>query len=94
MPIHILYKEREIAQQIGKNACLFVCDSSPLPAQVMDDFKTKYGHAILESYGMTINNPYTGERRARTVGFPLPEISAKIILPNGVLATIAEEGEM
>ena len=78
---------------------MFVCGSAPLPAQVMEDFETKYGHVILERYGMTetlmnISNPYTGERRAGTVGFPLPGISAKILLPNGALAAIDEEGEV
>lgn len=97
--IRLLEQPNEIAQEIGKNARLFVCGSAPLPAQVMDDFEKKYSHVILERYGMTetlmnISNPYTGERRAGTVGFPLPGISAKILLANGQLAAIGEEGEV
>ena len=97
--IRLLDQPNEITQQIGKNARLFVCGSAPLPAQVMEDFEEKYGHVILERYGMTetlmnISNPYTGERRAGTVGFPLPGISVKILLPNGQLASIEEEGEV
>ena len=97
--IRLLEQSNEIAQEIGKNARLFVCGSAPLPAQVMEDFETKYGHVILERYGMTetlmnISNPYTGERRAGTVGFPLPGISAKILLPSGEIAAIDEEGEV
>ena len=39
-----------------------------------------FGHTILERYGMTetmmnMSNPYAGERRPGTVGFPLPGVS-------------------
>lgn len=97
--IRLLEQPNEIAKKIGQNMRLFVCGSAPLPTQVMEDFEEKYGHVILERYGMTetlmnISNPYTGERRAGAVGFPLPGISAKILLPNGQLADIEEEGEV
>jgi malonyl-CoA/methylmalonyl-CoA synthetase len=97
--IRLLDQSDEIAKQIGANMRLFACGSAPLPPQVMEDFETKYGHVILERYGMTetlmnISNPYTGERRPGTVGFPLPGLSAKIILPNGETAAIDEEGEV
>ena len=97
--IRLLEQSTEIAKQIGANMRLFACGSAPLPPQVMEDFETKYGHVILERYGMTetlmnISNPYTGERRPGTVGFPLPGLSAKIILPNGETAAIDEEGEV
>ncbi len=97
--IRLLEQSTEIAKQIGTNMRLFACGSAPLPPQVMEDFETKYGHVILERYGMTetlmnISNPYTGERRPGTVGFPLPGLSAKIILPNGETAAIDEEGEV
>lgn len=97
--IRLLEQSAEIAKQIGANMRLFACGSAPLPPQVMEDFETKYGHVILERYGMTetlmnISNPYTGERRPGTVGFPLPGISAKIVLPNGETAAIEEEGEV
>lgn len=97
--IRLLEQSSETATQIGANMRLFACGSAPLPPQVMEDFESKYGHVILERYGMTetlmnISNPYTGERRPGTVGFPLPGISAKIILPNGENAAIDEEGEV
>jgi malonyl-CoA/methylmalonyl-CoA synthetase len=74
----------EIAGQIGGAIRLFVSGSAPLPAQVFDEFHAKFGHAILERYGMTetlmnMSNPYIGERRAGTVGMPLPGISARIV---------------
>jgi malonyl-CoA/methylmalonyl-CoA synthetase len=97
--IRLLEQSSEIAKEIGSFARLFVCGSAPLPAQVMEDFEKKYGHVILERYGMTetlmnISNPYVGERKAGTVGFPLPGISVRVILPDGQLAAIDEEGEV
>ena len=48
---------------------LFVSGSAPLPAAVFEAFRERFGHTILERYGMTetlmiISNPYAGERRA------------------------------
>ena len=55
-----------------------------LPAQILEEFRTLFGHTILERYGMTetlmnMSNPYAGERRAGTVGLPLPGVSARIV---------------
>ncbi|HSM40703.1 MAG TPA: AMP-binding protein, partial [Afifellaceae bacterium] len=56
---------------------LFVSGSAPLLAETHREFEARTGHRILERYGMTetnmnTSNPYEGERRAGTVGFPLP----------------------
>jgi malonyl-CoA/methylmalonyl-CoA synthetase len=69
---------------IASSMRLFVSGSAPLPAQVMEEFREKFGHTILERYGMSetlmnISNPYEGERRPGTVGFPLPGVSARIV---------------
>ena len=74
----------QAAREIGGFMRLFVSGSAPLPAQVFEDFRSKFGHTILERYGMTetlmnISNPYIGERRAGTVGQPLPGVSARIV---------------
>ncbi|MDI1317053.1 AMP-binding protein [Flavobacterium sp.] len=99
MYIRMLDLASDSAQKIGKFMRLFVCGSAPLSSQTMTDFKKKFGHDILERYGMTetlmnISNPYIGERRPGTIGFSLPGISVKIMLPNGNLASIDEEGEV
>ncbi|MFM8910030.1 MAG: class I adenylate-forming enzyme family protein, partial [Gemmatimonadota bacterium] len=57
--------------------------SAPLPAQVLEEFADRFGHRILERYGMTetlmnVSNPYDGERRAGTVGHPLPGVDVAI----------------
>ncbi len=72
------------ARKIGAAGRLFVCGSAPLPAELMTSFRDLYGSTILERYGMTetlmnISNPYAGERRPGSVGFPLPGVSVKIV---------------
>jgi len=62
---------------------LFISGSAPLLAETHSAFQARTGHRILERYGMTetnmnTSNPYDGERRAGTVGFPLPDVELKI----------------
>jgi malonyl-CoA/methylmalonyl-CoA synthetase len=86
--VRLLDTPPHAARVIGARMRLFVSGSAPLPANVFDRFRELFGHAILERYGMTetfmtLSNPYIGERRAGTVGFPLPGISVRI--QDGVL---------
>lgn len=65
---------------------LFISGSAPLLAETHIQFEERTGHRILERYGMTetnmnTSNPYDGERRAGTVGFPLPGVELKITDP-------------
>lgn len=62
---------------------LFISGSAPLLAETHVQFEKLTGMRILERYGMTetnmnTSNPYDGERRAGTVGFPLPGVELKI----------------
>ena len=43
---------------------------------------------------MNLSNPYAGERRAGSVGMPLPGLSARIVRPDGTEAAIGEVGEL
>jgi len=63
---------------------LFVSGSAPLLAETHRDFEARTGKRILERYGMTetnmnTSNPYDGERRAGTVGLPLPGVELRIV---------------
>jgi malonyl-CoA/methylmalonyl-CoA synthetase len=83
MYIRLLETPPAAAREIGGGVRLFVCGSAPLPAQVLEDFRTLFGHIILERYGMTetlmiIGNPYTGERRPGSVGLPFPGVSVDL----------------
>jgi len=84
MYVRMLEFPAEIARQVGGFMRLFVSGSAPLPAPVFEEFRARFGHTILERYGMTetlmnISNPYHGERRAGTVGLPLPGVSARLV---------------
>lgn len=62
---------------------LFVSGSAPLLAQTHTAFELRTGKRILERYGMTetgmlASNPYDGERRAGTVGFPLTGVDLRV----------------
>ena len=65
---------------------LFTSGSAPLLAETHNAFEERTGHRILERYGMTetnmtTSNPYDGERRAGTVGFPLPNVEIRVVDP-------------
>ncbi|PYQ29401.1 MAG: hypothetical protein DMF56_10555 [Acidobacteria bacterium] len=82
--VRLLETPPDAARAIGEKMRLFVSGSAPLPAHVLEQFRALFGHTILERYGMTetfmnTSNPYAGERRAGTVGVPLPGISVRIV---------------
>ena len=87
------------ARAIGQFMRLFVSGSAPLPAQVLEEFRARFGHTILERYGMSetfmnISNPYTGERRPGSVGLPLPGVSVRLLNEGGQPAADGETGEL
>jgi len=78
----------DAAEAIGRHMRLFVSGSAPLPPQVFEAFRERFGHSILERYGMSetlmlISNPYAGERRAGSVGSPLPGVSVRLVDAEG-----------
>jgi len=81
------------------NARLFVSGSAPLLEQTFEEFRERTGHTILERYGMTecgmsTSNPLDGERRAGTVGLPLPGIDLRVSGEEGTPAGPGEVGEI
>lgn len=83
MYVRLLELAPEVARRVGSRMRLFVCGSAPLPSQVLDAFRERFGHTILERYGMSetlmnIGNPYNGERRPGSVGLPFPGVSCRI----------------
>ena len=68
---------------------LFISGSAPLLSETFEAFRQRTGHTILERYGMTetgmnTSNPLDGERRAGTVGFPLPGVQLRIVDAEGI----------
>ena len=73
--------------RLDREACahmrLFISGSAPMLLSTHAAFRERTGHAVLERYGMTetamlTSNPLEGERRAGTVGFPLPGTDVRI----------------
>lgn len=79
---------------------LFTSGSAPLPAADHQAFARRFGHQILERYGMTevgivLSNPLDGPRLPGTVGFPLPGVEARITrLEDGAPCAPEEVGEI
>jgi malonyl-CoA/methylmalonyl-CoA synthetase len=99
MYVRMLEIDDRVARQIGSRLRLCVSGSAPLPAQVLEDFDARFGQRILERYGMTetlmtLSNPYNGERRAGTVGKPLPGVEARILDEHGADVANGVTGEL
>jgi malonyl-CoA/methylmalonyl-CoA synthetase len=95
-----LLDTRGFGRDTCKNMRLFVAGSAPLQKETFADFEARTGHRILERYGMSetvmlTSNPYRaelGERRAGTVGFPLPGVSVRIASDAGRALSVGEVG--
>lgn len=78
----LLDDDRVDADLVGRMR-LFTSGSAPLLAATHREWEERTGHRILERYGMTeiqmaLSNPLDGERRAGTVGRPLPGLDARV----------------
>lgn len=98
-----LLDDPRLNRDLVANMRLFVSGSAPLLADTHRQWEARTGHRILERYGMTetnmnTSNPYEGERRAGTVGFPLPGVDLKVCdvsgaeVPQGEIGTIEVRG--
>jgi malonyl-CoA/methylmalonyl-CoA synthetase len=66
---------------------LCVSGSAALPAELHRALAERGGQQVLERYGMTetmmnVSNPYDGERRPGSVGFPLPGVELRLAKPD------------
>ncbi len=82
-----LLDDDRFTRELTAHMRLFVSGSAPLLAETHIEFEQRTGHRILERYGMTetnmnTSNPYDGERRAGTVGFPLPDVDLRVCNPD------------
>jgi malonyl-CoA/methylmalonyl-CoA synthetase len=79
-----LLQQDRLTPEHAANMRLFISGSAPLLVDTHEQWQARTGHRILERYGMTetnmsTSNPYDGERRAGTVGFPLPGVELRIM---------------
>ncbi|MGK9235722.1 malonyl-CoA synthase [Inquilinus limosus] len=98
-----LLEQPGLTAELCRHMRLFISGSAPLLTDTFEQFRQRTGHTILERYGMTetnmnTSNPLDGERRAGTVGFPLPGVSLRIVgedgraLPPGGIGVIEVKG--
>ena len=97
-----LLDEPRFTRDLVRHMRVFISGSAPLLAETHLRFEERTGHRILERYGMTetsmnSSNPYDGERRAGTVGFPLPGVEIRVTdgeneLPAGEIGTVEVRG--
>ena len=92
-----LLDDARFTKELCAHMRLFISGSAPLLAETHVQFEARTGHRILERYGMTetnmnTSNPYDGERRAGTVGMPLPGVELKITDP--ATGTTLPKGEV
>jgi malonyl-CoA/methylmalonyl-CoA synthetase len=98
-----LLEQPGLTAEVCRGMRLFISGSAPLLTDTFDQFRQRTGHTILERYGMTetnmnTSNPLDGERRAGTVGFPLPGVSLRVVdedakpLPQGAIGVIEVKG--
>ncbi len=79
-----LLADPRLDRERAANMRLFISGSAPLLVDTHEQWEARTGHRILERYGLTetsmnTSNPYDGERRAGTVGFPLPGIETRVM---------------
>jgi malonyl-CoA/methylmalonyl-CoA synthetase len=103
MGVPTLYVRMLAQPALSKEACrrmrLFVSGSAPLLPETFERWRERTGHTILERYGMSetvmlTSNPYDGERRAGTVGLPLPGVGVRVRLESGAVAQPDEIGSI
>ena len=97
--------QNSLTREATKNMRLFVAGSAPLLKETHEEWEHRTGHKILERYGMSetvmlTSNPYAAdpryknqsERRAGTVGFPLPGVSLRVCNDQDIDLPIGEIG--
>jgi malonyl-CoA/methylmalonyl-CoA synthetase len=93
-----LLNDPRLTREAAANMRIFISGSAPLLPETHHEWLHRTGHAILERYGMTetnmiTSNPHAGERRAGTVGFPLPDVELRIVdIDSGALLRAVEIG--
>jgi long-chain acyl-CoA synthetase len=79
---------------------VFISGSAPLPLQVLKDFEAKFHTPLLEGYGLSeaspvvSKNPLHGQRKAGSVGLPIPNVEMSIQDHAGNQLDTGEVGEI
>jgi len=97
---HRLLNEWDSFQPDLSSMRVFISGSAPLSESLFARFEKATGFRILERYGMTeagmiISNTIApAGRKARSIGYPLPGVQARVVEGNGTDARPGEVGEV
>jgi malonyl-CoA/methylmalonyl-CoA synthetase len=94
-----LLGDKSFTADVAEKIRVFISGSAPLLEETFVEFEERTGHRILERYGMTetnmnTSNPLHGERRAGTVGPPLPGVETRVVDDAGKELAIGEVGNL
>jgi malonyl-CoA/methylmalonyl-CoA synthetase len=94
-----LLQQPGLNREVCRAMRLFISGSAPLLERTFNEFRDRTGHTILERYGMTetqmnTSNPLQGERRAGTVGLPLPGVAVRIVNEDLAEVPVGETGQL
>jgi len=83
----------------ASRARLMMSGSAALPVRTLERWREITGHTLLERYGMTeigmaLSNPLEGERRAGSVGTPLPGVDVRLVNEQGGPVEPGTPGEL
>jgi len=92
-----LLAREDFTAATARSVRLFISGSAPLLEETFNAFEARTGQRILERYGMTetgmnTSNPLHGERRAGTVGLPLPDVAVRAADDDGKPLAAGEVG--
>jgi malonyl-CoA/methylmalonyl-CoA synthetase len=99
-----LLADPAFTKESARRMRLFISGSAPLSTDTFRALEARTGQRVLERYGMTetgmlTSNPYEGERRAGSVGLPLPDVALRIaevetgrVLPQGEFGIVEAKG--
>lgn len=79
---------------------VFISGSAPLPVQVLKDFEEKFHTPLLEGYGLSeaspvvSKNPLRGQRKAGSIGLPIPNVAMSIQDDHGREQEAGQVGEI
>jgi malonyl-CoA/methylmalonyl-CoA synthetase len=94
-----LLDDPKFTRKTAINVRLFISGSAPLLQETFEQFDQRIGQRILERYGMTetnmnSSNPLHEERRAGTVGLPLPGVKIRVTDQNDQIIADGEIGNL
>lgn len=86
-----------LTREACHNMRLFISGSAPLLKETFESFVLRTGHHILERYGMTeagmiTSNPLDSARLPETVGYPLPDVDARVVDERGQAVGASDVG--